>query len=61
MFLLNGLPLPYHPVFNVERFAMASKDRFFLCIESADPKYSKSETRSFLEGLKPKGVYEIEE
>ncbi len=61
MFLLNGLPLPYHPVFNVERFAMASRNHFFLCIESKDPKFSVKNTRAFLESLKPRGVYDIEE
>jgi hypothetical protein len=56
MFFLNGLPEPYHPVFNVPRFARASQDRFFLCIESADPKFDPQHTRAFLESLRP---YEI--
>lgn len=59
MFFLNDLPMPYHPVFNVERFAFASKDRFFLLIEARDPKFNQAETRRFLEGLGPKGVYEV--
>jgi len=59
MLALNGLPMPYHPVFNVDRFALASKDRFFLVIFSTDPKYSLRETRAFLESLQPSYVSEV--
>lgn len=55
MFAVNGLPAPYHPVFNVDRFERATVDRFFLVIESADPKFDTARTRTFLEGLHPQG------
>jgi hypothetical protein len=59
MLALNGLPMPYHPVFNVSRFAFASKDRFFLIVFSSDKKYDDVKTRQFLEGLGPKSISEV--
>jgi hypothetical protein len=59
MLFLNGLPRPHHPVFNVPRFAHASQDRFFLCIEATDPRFDRERTREFLAGLGPADVAEV--
>jgi hypothetical protein len=56
MLALNGLPMPHHPVFNVARFALASRNRFFLCIEAKDKQFSLEDTRRFLETLEPREV-----
>jgi hypothetical protein len=59
MFALNGLPEPYHPVFNVPRFALASRDRYFLVIEARDPKFDPEETRRFLLDLHASEVSDV--
>lgn len=59
MLALNGLPQPYHPCFHVERFAHATRDRFFLSIEATDPQFDLKETREFMESLGPREVNEV--
>jgi hypothetical protein len=60
MLALNGLPMPYHPVFNVPRFALASRDRYFLVIEARDPKFELAATRAYLSGLGPSGIHAVD-
>jgi hypothetical protein len=60
MLALNGLPMPYHPVFNVPGFTLASQDRFFLCIEATDALFDGHETRRFMDHLAPRGVSVVE-
>ena len=60
MLALNGLPMPYHPVFNVPAFARASQDRFFLAIEAADPKFDRTQTFEFLKTLGAREINEVE-
>jgi hypothetical protein len=61
MIMLSGLPQPYHPVFNVERFSMASSDKFFLVIEAGDPKFDRHRAAEFLRSTGAKGVYDVAE
>lgn len=60
MLLLNGLPQPYHPVFNVPQFARASHDRYFLVVHAADPKFDARGTREKLEASRPLSVSEVQ-
>lgn len=59
VFVLSGLPKPYHPMFNLPEFERASQDRFFLCIETDDPQFDSARTKSFLESLDPLIVKEV--
>lgn len=59
MLALNGLPMPYHPVFNVLAFDRATRDRFFLCVQARDPRFDLEATRRFLESLQPIGVFDV--
>jgi hypothetical protein len=59
MLALNGLPMPHHPLFAVPQFKQASRNRFFLCIESRDPAFRLEETRRFLESLNPNSLVPV--
>jgi hypothetical protein len=61
MIVLNGLPQPYHPVFNVERFSLATSDKFFLVVESTDPRFDGPTTTAFFKEIGAKGVYDVEQ
>ncbi len=60
MFVMNGLPRLYHPVFRHPRLMRLSDDRFFVVIETRDPKYVRGETEAFLESLDPEAVDRLE-
>lgn len=61
LIILNGFPQPYHPVFNVKRFAEhATRDKFFLLIEATDPKFDRERTLDFMKGLNPSEINEVE-
>ena len=57
---LNGLPMPYHPLFNAPRFARATQDRFFLSIEATDAQFDREQTRRFMERLVPREISEVD-
>jgi hypothetical protein len=59
MLALNGLPMPYHPVFNVRRFDQASRDKFFLVIQARDPKFKVEEVRDFFDALNPREIVDV--
>lgn len=60
MLALNGLPRPHHPVFNAPRFSLASRNRFFFCIEAGDPRFDHEQVARFLASLNPCEVMEVE-
>jgi hypothetical protein len=60
MLLLNGLPMPYHPVFNVPNFQLATRDRFFLLVQATDPKFDRAGTAQFLQTLGARDVAEVD-
>jgi hypothetical protein len=60
MIALNGLPQPYHSVFNAPRFQLATQDKFFLAIEASDPKFDANATRLFLSGLNATEVVQVD-
>ena len=61
MIAMCGLPQTYHPLFNAPNFRSgATTDKFFLCLEATDPKFSLTGTRSFLEQFPAVSVVEVD-
>src|ERR1700704_6405953 len=60
MLVLNKLPQPYHPVFNAPNFALATRDSFFLVVEASDKKFEHDQVVSFMKGLAPKDLIDVE-
>lgn len=60
MLIMNNFPEPYHPIFNTPNFEAATKDRYFFCIEAADPKFDADSVRAFLQGTGAAAVSEVE-
>jgi hypothetical protein len=57
---LNGLPQPYHPVFNIEAFRdHAQKDKFYLVVESTDPRFNVQQIKHFFGGVHATNVWEV--
>jgi hypothetical protein len=61
MFHLNRLPRHHHPVFESDRFAAATDDKYFISIEAEDGKFDVEKTKGFLESLHPSHVEVVEE
>ncbi|MGC1619931.1 MAG: DUF3341 domain-containing protein [Candidatus Acidiferrum sp.] len=62
MLAMNKLPQPHHPLFNLDRFQKhASADRFFLCLQANDPKFSVTEASRFLKGIDAQHVSEVDD
>jgi len=59
MLLLNGLPMHYHPLFNIKDFEKVSRAGFFLCIEASDPQFQLENARALLQSLQPLAVHEV--
>lgn len=59
LWVLNGLPRLHHPMFNVEAFDLASRNRFFLVVRASDPAFDASAVRKYLAGLEPLQVIEV--
>ena len=60
MLAINRLPKPYHPVFNVPEFRLASQTRFFLCLQADDLEFGEESARRFLISLGPLAIHEVE-
>jgi hypothetical protein len=60
MFILNGLPMHYHPVLNYDNIRRGTDDKFFIVIERSDPKFSPDATRALLAKIGGADITELE-
>jgi len=60
MFIFNGLPRFFHPVFRSEHFRRVTNNRFFIAIESADPRFDIEKTEALLREAGAKHVEWLE-
>jgi hypothetical protein len=59
LWILNGLPRLRHPVFNAPHFQLATRNRFFVCVRSDDPKYALEPLRLAFDRFAPTSVHEV--
>ena len=61
MLFLNRLPRLYHPLLKNGRFAQVTHDKFFIVIETSDPRYSPIGTYNLLEAAGSTAIRLVEE
>lgn len=60
MFVLNRLPMHYHPVLKSDKILSGMDDKFLIVIESSDPKFNLAHTKALLEQAGGKDIQELE-
>jgi hypothetical protein len=60
MLFANRLPRLDHPLFNADRFELASRERFFLCVEARDPHFDRAHAHELLEPFAPEALVDVD-